>query len=112
MDLAQALFLLKSLQKNIPNDYEVDRKWVDDFHSILDSVEKDTEADLSAFRIQPSELHRRVLGTAPIGPNMQRETKYGGTVVERARLIQKVDAVLGYFEFSNSTPKQSIGFKK
>lgn len=112
MDLAQALFLLQSLQKNIPTDYEIDRKWADDFHSILDRVEEETSADLKAFRIPPSDFHRRVLGTAPTGPNMQRETKYGGVVVERSRFVHKVDAVLGYFEFSNSSQKQAIGFKK
>lgn len=112
MDLAQALFLLRSLRGNIPNDYEVDRKWADDFHSILDSVEEETQADLRAFRIQSSDVHRRVLGTAPTGPNMERETKYGGSVVERSRLVYKVDAVLGYFEFSTSAPKQKIGFRK
>jgi|HubBroStandDraft_4_1064222.scaffolds.fasta_scaffold841385_1 hypothetical protein len=36
MDLTQAFSLLKSLQQNLPNEFAVEKKWVDDFHSILD----------------------------------------------------------------------------
>jgi hypothetical protein len=44
MDLAQAFFLLQSLRQNIPNYGDVDQRWVTDFHSILDTVEKESGA--------------------------------------------------------------------
>jgi len=36
MDLTQAFSLLKSLQQNLPHEFAAEKKWVDDFHSILD----------------------------------------------------------------------------
>jgi len=115
MDLPQAYFLLKSLKENLPN-HEVGQKWVDDFHSILDTVEKETGADLSAFRVQQSDFYHPVVSVSRAsrrGPGQVRRSSR--TVVERTRLLHRVDAVLGYFQYTQSsgdTPKQSIGFKK
>ncbi len=33
-------------------------------------------------------------------------------MIERTRLLHKVDAALSYFEFVQGQPKQSIGFRK
>ena len=118
MDLPQAYFLLESLKKNIPDSFEVDQKWVNDFHAILDTVEKDTGNNLDAFRVPQGELHHPIV-------SVRRASRHGQpgevrrsttrTVVERARLLHKVDAVLSYFQFSGNSgdaPKQSIGFRK
>lgn len=109
MDLAQAYALLNSLKQNLPTTFEVERRWVDDFHSILDAVEKTTGADTYAFRVPPDELHPEVSG----GNYLEGTTDYSGrTVIERSRFVQKVDAVLGYFQFTQSEPKKDIGFGK
>jgi len=115
MDLAQAFFLLQSLKKNLPDTHEVGQKWVTDFHSILDTVEKETGADLSAFRAQEADLYHPVV-------SVRRASRFGqrghvdrskAIVIERRRLLHKVDAVLGYFQYtqSSSEPPKQIGFK-
>jgi hypothetical protein len=115
MDLAQAFFLLQSLRQNVPNSSQVGQKWVDDFHSILDTVEKETGANLTAFRVQQTDLYHPVIST-------RRASRYGraghidrskAIVVERARLMHKMDAVLSYFQYTQNAgeAKQHIGFK-
>jgi|SRR5580658_10923901 hypothetical protein len=119
MDLAQAYFLLKSLKENTPDTFEVEQKWVDDFHTILDTVGKETGEDLLAFRVEANDLHHPVVGGtrayARHGRIVPGQVRYGSkTVVERARLMHKVDAVLSYFQFkqgASDAPKR-VGFAK
>ncbi|MGA2966828.1 MAG: hypothetical protein ABSD64_11495 [Terriglobales bacterium] len=110
-EIVKAYALLSSLKQNLPNTFEVTKEWVDDYHSILDSVEKETGESLEEFRIPDGELHRQVTG----GNYRTGITTYGkNIVVQRARFMLKVDAVLGYFQFQTPSPpdKQPIGFKK
>jgi len=80
---------------------------VDDFHSILDAIEKTTNADVRAFRVPPDELHPEVSG----GNYLEGTIDYSGRmVIERSRFAQKLDAVLGYFQFVGTKPKKEIGF--
>jgi hypothetical protein len=64
MDLMQAFLLLKSLKENLPNDFAVEKKWVDDFHSILSAVESETGADLTPFRVPPGDIYNPWLACA------------------------------------------------
>ncbi len=109
MYLTQSFFLLKSLKENLPDEFRVEKKWVDDFHSILDTVEKETGFDLEAFRVGQDDLSRPAISRNP----MIETTTYSKVLmVERTRLLHKVDAVLSYFEFVQGQPKQGIGFRK
>ncbi len=115
MDLAQAYFLLKSLKDNVPNSHEVDQQWVNDFHSLVDTVEKETGTDLAAFRVDGSELHHPVVAVTPGTRRGPGKVRYGnGIVVKRTRLLLKLDAVLGYFQFKQGAgeSEKHIGFKK
>lgn len=119
MDLAQAYFLLKSLKDNTPNSHEVEQKWVDDFHSVLDTVEKETGADLAAFRVDPSDLFNPAIsatrGYARRGRIAPGVVRYSNrTVITGARFMHKVDAVLSYFQFKQGagTSEKHIGFAK
>jgi hypothetical protein len=109
MDLTQSFFLLKSLKENLPDEFRIERKWVGDFHSILDTVEKETGFDLGAFRVGQDDLSRPAISRNP----MTGTTTYSKVLmIERTRLLHKVDAALSYFEFVQGQPKQSIGFRK
>jgi hypothetical protein len=119
MDLAQAYFLLKSLKDNTPDTHEVDQKWVDDFHTLLDTVERETGADLAAFRVDPSDLFHPSTGAtrgyARRGRIVPGVVHYSNrTVIARTRFMHKVDAVLSYFQFKQGAgePEKHIGFKK
>jgi hypothetical protein len=119
MDLAQAYFLLRSLKDNTPDSHEVDQKWVDDFHSLLDTVEKETGTELAAFRVDASELFHPAIGAtrgyARRGRIVPGVVRYSNKmVVTRTRFMHKVDAVLSYFQFKQGegTPEKHIGFAK
>jgi hypothetical protein len=119
MELAQAYFLLKSLKDNIPDRHELEQKWVDDYHSIVDAVAKETGADLNAFRVDASELHHPVIaahrGFARRGRVVPGSVQYGSkTVIERSRLMHKLDAVLSYFQFKQGAgdAMKSVGFNR
>jgi hypothetical protein len=112
-----SVFLLKSLKDNTPNSLEVDQKWVDDFHSVLDTVERETNGDLAAFRVDPSDLFNPAVsatrGYARRGRIVPGVVQYSNrTVITRTRLMHKVDAVLSYFQFKQGAgePEKHIGF--
>jgi hypothetical protein len=109
-ELIKAYTLLSSLKQNLPNLYQVPKEWVDDYHSILDSVEKETGESLQEFRVSDEELRRQVIS----GNYVTGETRYGNKMmIQRARLMLKIDAVLGYFQIQSSAPdREPIGFKK
>jgi len=106
-EIARAYATLSSLKQNVPNTFEVEQSWVNDFHSVLDKIEKATSLDLQEFRVPQQELHKEISG----GNSISGEVDYSGrTVVERMRLLMKLDAVLGYF--TTKTTMRSIGFNK
>jgi len=110
--LARAYATLKSLRNNIAemtsNPTEI---FVKEFHTVLDKLEG-IGKDISEFRIPDSAVQPRVMwrtshmgGGESIGYS---EEKY----VERAFLLTKLDAILGYFEIITSEKPRSIGFSK
>jgi hypothetical protein len=118
MDWMQAISRLQSLKENLPPTNAVERKWADDFHSDLDAAEKAISADLSSFRIPPDEFFHPAVGTSRPYVRFGRlvrgkaRTNPDLKVVNRARLLHKVDAALHYFEAcSNASEEPGIGFK-
>ena len=109
-EIAKAFSMLSSLKQNIPNNYQVDQSWVEDFHTALQQIESATGASLQEFRVSPQELKREKSG----GNYVTGEVHYSGrTVVERTRLMLKVDAVLGFFQYEQDKPtKGKLGFSK
>ncbi len=102
----KAYTLLKSLRQNLPETYEVSKDWVDDYHSILDSIETSTGQSLKEFRVPDSDIHPQVTG----GNYVTGQVSYGKLVVYPSRLLLKVDAVLSYYTFQNSaTEKPRFG---
>jgi hypothetical protein len=106
--LAQAYARLKSLKENLPKTFEVDQKYVAEYHQILDLLEKASGGDLKAFHLAQSEIHPETSG----GNYITGETHYSGRhVCERTFLAMKVDGVLGFFEIKTSPKKKEFGFK-
>lgn len=110
-EVVKAYVLLSSLKQNIPTDFRVDQSWVGDFHSALQKIERATGVDLQEFRIPQEDLRREITG----GNYLTGEVDYSGRmVVERTRLLLKVDAVLGYFQYQlkDKATKGQMGFSK
>jgi hypothetical protein len=110
-EIVKAYALLSSLKQNIPNNFQVDQKWVNDFHNALQKIESTVPGtSLQEFRISPEELTAETSG----GNYLTGTVDYSGrTVVDRTRLLLKVDAVLGCFQYIKDQPtKGKLGFSK
>jgi hypothetical protein len=109
-EIAKAYALLSSLKQNIPDNFQVDQSWVNDFHSALQKIESATGTSLQEFRVPPQEMRRETTG----GNYLTGEVHHSGrTVIERTRLLLKVDAVLTFFEYVRDQPaKGKLGFHK
>ena len=92
--LAQAYARLKSMKDNLPKYFEVDSKYVDQYHEILSLLQTASDTDLSGFRVPESDIHNEVSG----GNMMSGQVFYSGRkVLQRTDLMMKIDAVLGFF---------------
>lgn len=100
--LPQAHALLSSMKNNLPSNYEIDAKYVMQFHRIVDTLQE-TGIDLTNFRVPASDLHPETTG----GNYLSGETYYSGrTVTLRSDLILKIDAVLS--AISNTSPTENV----
>lgn len=100
----QAYSLLVALKNNLPNNVTVDEKYVDQFHTILDVLEKDSGQNLDAFRVPGSELRHRATGKNEFTGVTYTETPE----VDRPFLMMKIDAILGFFTIESE--RKAIGF--
>lgn len=106
----EAFSRLKSLRQNVPNR-DVDTKFVDEFHQVLDLLETTASIELKSFRIPASEVRPVITG----GNYLTGETRYSDRpYCDYAFFVMKVDAVLTMFELlinEGSGGKPAIGFK-
>lgn len=54
--LSQAYCRLAALQSNLPDGLHADQRYIEEFHNILDTLEKESSTNLGAFRIPASEI--------------------------------------------------------
>ena len=105
----EAFGRLKSLRQNVPNK-DVETKYVDEFHQVLDLLESVAGVDLKNFRIPASEVRPVVVG----GNYVTGETYYSSRpFCDHAFFLMKLDAVLTMFELliqARSSDKPAIGF--
>jgi hypothetical protein len=110
MAVLEAYARLKSLRQNLPG-YDVEMRFVNEFHQILDLLHQGTGVDLANFRIPPSELRPIVVA----GNYLDGSVEYTDEpFCNNAYFLMKVDGVLNMFEVllaPSSGPKPSIGFK-
>ena len=108
--LAQAYARLQAMKDNLPKNYEVDQKYVQEFHQILDTLQAASGSDLKNFRVPQNEIHPQVSG----GNYITGEVHYSGKqVCERNYLAMKIDGDLGFFTIKTApaAKKKEFGFK-
>ena len=112
--LARAYARLSALRKNIGEmvDYLVLEIYVQEFHAVLDRIEG-IGIDVPEFRIPDSEVKPRMTSSyvdnsSGVSRNTYSEEKY----VDKAFILTKLDAILGYFEIITSEKPRKIGFTK
>lgn len=107
--LARAYATLKSLRTNIAEmtlTY-VEETYVNEFHIVLTGLQG-IGIDVSEFRIPSSVVKPRITSTHMGGGRSYSDEKY----VDKAYILTKLDAILGYFEIITSEKPRGIGFKK
>ncbi|HEY9140178.1 MAG TPA: hypothetical protein VIN93_04765 [Bryobacteraceae bacterium] len=112
--VAEAYARLNSLKTNLPEGYEVQEKYVTEFHAILDMLESATGYDLANFRVPSSEVRPKVVAVRRAGYRQSAAAVHHSrdNWCERRFLLMKIDGVLNYFTYqAPQEPPRIIGFK-
>jgi hypothetical protein len=106
----EAYVRLKSLRQNLP-DYDVEMRFVNEFHQILDLLETSSATNLGSFRIPPGELKPIMISSNYLDGTADYTTD---NFCNHAFFLMKVDGALMLFELLLTPPAQNkpvIGFK-
>ena len=106
-ELLRAYVLLKSLRNNIDQIGSVPEKYVNEYHTILEKIEKNVNITLTEFRIPEPEIKPQPRSFNPRSGTVYSSEKY----VARPFMLTKMDAVLGYFETITSSEPPKMGFR-
>lgn len=93
-ELIKILARLTALKQNIPT-HSVEKKYVEEFHNILDGLENVSGENLQEFRIADSEVRPRVMSIGYDGDKHHSSESY----CQREFLLMKIDGILRYFTF-------------
>jgi hypothetical protein len=102
--IIRAYARLKGLRSNVDKLGWVEDTYANEYHSILDTLDK-TGINTTEFRVPASEIQRRVVLSSPSG-NTYSDEKY----VPKVLLLAKLDAILAYFEIITSDKPKRVGF--
>ena len=94
--LMEGLARLRSLHDNLPGP--VAQRYVEEFHDILDLLQKHSGAELSRFRVPASAI-------------VERASARDGAYYDLDFVRAKLGGVLGLFELRLAEPKPHIGFR-
>jgi hypothetical protein len=83
--------------------------FVDDIHAALDHL-RDAGFDVEEFRI-PSSVMKRSMSGSYMGGSMSR-VPVGDPYVDRDFLLQRINAVIGYFQMLGGKQDRPMGFRK
>lgn len=107
--LLKSYSLILGIKQNIPDNHEVKETWVKEFHAALDRVQKEVNLDLSEFFVPDTAIHKSLSGFS----YMTKEKRFKkGLWCEKKLLLQKVDAVLNYFQLLLQPQEKKIGFNQ
>ena len=106
--ILRAYSMLASLKQNVPDEYEVSSRWVDEFHQAVEQLERSLGKELRQFRVPQDALERSIASSNYVtGEVHYRE----GLWCRRHVLMQKIDALLFYFTGLQSGQDRKIGFQ-
>lgn len=104
-EIKKAYVNLMALQKNLPQNHDLEEKYANMFNAELDRLIK-LGFEIEDSKIPPQEIRVIVTGSNYVsGETYYSDDKY----VQREILSMKLDAILAYFSISN--PETKIGFK-
>src|SRR3990170_3271638 len=93
-EILRSYSLLSAIKTNLPDTYEIEERWVKEYHDALAKIEIATARNLADFKLSSDDLRKSIAsGNYLTGEVTYRE----GLYCERNRLLQKLDAILTYF---------------
>jgi hypothetical protein len=100
--------ILTSLLRNLPDTHSVDQKWVHQYHTEVERLEKAACIKLDDFKVPGSELEREMTGHGGLGrgPIYSRALR-----CERSVLVHKIESLVGYFSLTKGYQPPEIDFK-
>jgi len=105
--IAQAYSILCALKENLPAAQIADEKYLNQFHDVLETLEKETGFDLKTFRVPFSESRLLIKGR-----EVSRTRSYPEPC-DREFLMIRIDAVLKFFTIQptrQESQPRTIGF--
>jgi hypothetical protein len=103
---------LESLRSNLPEHRTVGERYVDEFHQILDSLEKASGQSLDEFRVPLNEKSTRRLPSRYRGTGSPLKVTYSTVSrYERSFLLMKIEGVLRLFQLQTCDQDSRIGFR-
>ncbi len=111
--IMKAYTMLISLRRNVEKLNLVDEKYVREFHAVLDRLQG-MGMEVDEFHIPDSEVKPRVVAihSLTFGSTRAGKSYSDEKYVDKAFLLTKLDAIIGYFEIVTSEEPRRIGFKK
>lgn len=107
--LLRAYATISSLRTNVPNDYEVEERWVREFNGAVQQIQDALGVDLQDFRVPQDALYR----SEATRSYLTGEVSYrDGLWCRREVLMYKIDSVLTYFTGLQDGKERQIGFRR
>jgi len=91
--LQRARARIKALKDNLPDSYEVESTWVQEYHDAIDGLESELSLQLTEFRLPQSALYQSVASSNYLTGDV---TYRRGMWCQVTVLLQKADALLYY----------------
>ena len=106
--ILRAYATITSMKANVPERPQIEERWVNEFNTAIEKLEKSLGIDLQEFKVPQDALKRYVASCN----NLTSVVTYlEGLWCERAILMQKLDSVLVYFTGLQERQDKKIGFQ-
>lgn len=106
--ILRAYATITSMRANVPERPQIEERWVIQFNSAIEKLEKSLDIDLQEFKVPQDALKRFVASCNSLTSDV---TYLEGLWCERAILMQKLDSVLVYFSGLQDREDNPIGFR-
>ena len=105
--ILRAYATITSMKANVPERPQIEERWVIEFNTAIEKLEKSLSIDLQEFTVPQDALKRFVASCNSLTNDV---TYLEGLWCERAILMQKLDSVLVYFTGLQDREDNKIGF--
>jgi hypothetical protein len=105
--ILRAYATITSMKANVPERPQIEERWVIEFNTAIEKLEKSLGIDLEEFKVPQDALKRFVASCNSLTNDV---TYLEGLWCERAILMQKLDSVLVYFTGLQDRDDNKIGF--